>query len=386
MAQEQQPQEKTEEPSAKRLKEAREKGQVVRSRDFNATVILLVTSFGFLIFGHYLASHLVVMMRACFEFDASLLMTTAITFAHLSYLSQYGIKATLPLMIMILILSLATPLSIGGWTFSREVVRPKLSRLNPMKGLARIVSKKGLVEVVKSFLKFLLIGGVSILVLKLKLPGLLLLGNAPLEVAISEGTTTVIEAVAWIASSLLIIALLDVPFQLYEHHQQMRMSKQELKDEYKDTEGKPEVKSAIRRAQQAAARRRMMSEVPKADVILTNPTHYAVAISYKNKKRKAPVVVAKGKNLIAFQISSVAQKSKIPIICVPPLTRAIYFSTKLNKEIPRGLYIAVAQVLAYIFHLSDKERYDPKPSVLQDVLIPPDLARDIEDDLNDYDD
>jgi flagellar biosynthesis protein FlhB len=162
----------------------------------------------------------------------------------------------------------------------------------------------------------------------------------------------------------------------------MKMTKQELRDEYKETEGKPEVKSAIRRAQNEMARRRMMTEVPKADVVLTNPTHYAVAISYKNKKRNAPIVVAKGRDLIAFQINNVAQKSNIPIISVAPLARAIYFSTKLNKEIPRGLYIAVAQVLAYIFQLNNKQQYDHKPAVLQNVPIPPDLFREAEEELD----
>jgi flagellar biosynthetic protein FlhB len=180
---------------------------------------------------------------------------------------------------------------------------------------------------------------------------------------------------------LILIAAVDVPFQLYEHSKAMKMTKQELRDEYKETEGKPEIKSAIRRAQQEIARRRMMSEVPKADVILTNPTHYAVAISYKKKGNKAPVVVAKGKDLIAFQISKIAKTHKIPIISVPPLARAVFFSTKLNAEIPRGLYVAVAQVLAYVFQLKDRQRYDYKPEILQNVPIPPELVREAEEEI-----
>ena len=162
----------------------------------------------------------------------------------------------------------------------------------------------------------------------------------------------------------------------------MKMTKQELRDEYKETEGKPEVKSAIRRAQMEISRRRMMAEVPKADVVLTNPTHYAVAISYQKKGRGgAPTVVAKGKDLVAFQISNAAKSNNVPILSVPPLARALYFSTKLNREIPRGLYVAVAQVLAYIFQLRDKTRYDYKPAILQNVPIPPDLAREAKEEI-----
>ncbi|RUR08336.1 flagellar biosynthesis protein FlhB [Legionella sp. km772] len=382
MAEEDQAQEKTEEPSAKRLREAKEKGQVARSKDFNATLILLFTAMGFSMFGQKITNHLVTMMREAFEFNADLLTTTASTMERLYYLSQYGVKSILPLLIVIFVLSLAAPLLIGGWVFSKESLSPKFSRLNPLKGFARMVSVKGLMEMLKALLKVILVAAVSILVMKIEIPLLLALGNSPLEVAISEGTNIIVKSFAWISASLIVIALIDVPFQLYEHHKALKMTKQELKDEYKDTEGKPEVKGAIRRAQHEVARRRMMAEVPKADVVLTNPTHYAVAISYKNKKSKAPIVVAKGRDLIAFQINNEAQKNNVPIISVPPLARAIYFSTKLNKEIPRGLYIAVAQVLAYVFQLSDKQRYDHKPAILQDVPIPPELAKEAEEELD----
>lgn len=379
---EEQAQEKTEEPSAKRLKESREKGQIARSRDFNATLILLFTALSFLMFGQYLINHLVTMMRQSFEFNSDLLLTTSVAMERLYYLSQYGIKSMLPLLIVIFLLSLAAPIVIGGWIFSREALSPKMSRLNPASGFMRMVSLKGLVEMIKSLLKFVLVGGVSMLVLKIEVPLLLALANNPLETAISEGASIIIKSFAFISASLIVISLIDVPFQLYEHHKALKMTKQELVDEYKETEGKPEVKSAIRRAQHEMSRRRMMAEVPKADVILTNPTHYAVAISYQQKNRKAPVVVAKGKDLIAFQISNEALKNNVPIICVPPLARAIYFSTKLNKEIPKGLYTAVAQVLAYVFHLSNKQKYDHKPSLLQNVPIPPELMREEEEELN----
>lgn len=376
MAEEEQSQEKTEQPSAKRLKESREKGQVARSKDFNATVILLFTGVGFLVFGEHLSNQMAAMMRQAFEFDRQIILTPMIAIQHFVYLAKAGLWSLVPILVVIFLLSLSAPILMGGWVFSGQVLQPKFSRLSPLKGFKRMVSLKGFVEMVKSLFKFALVAVVAIVVLKSQVPALLSLANAPIETAIFSGAYILVKSFIFITASLILIAALDVPFQLYEHSKSMKMTKQELRDEYKETEGKPEVKSAIRRAQQELARRRMMNEVPKANVILTNPTHYAVAISYQQKGNRAPVVVAKGKDLIAFQISKVAKENKVPIISVPPLARAIYFSTKLNAEIPRGLYVAVAQVLAYIYQLRDKQRYDHKPDILQDLPIPPELARE----------
>jgi flagellar biosynthetic protein FlhB len=380
MAEEDSSQEKTEQPSAKRLKESREKGQVARSKDFNATVILLMTTLGFFVFGKQLSIQLASMMKWSFEFDRLVLLTPNMAFERLFFLATKGFWALVPFLVLVFIISLLAPLLVGGWIFSGQSLQPKFSRLNPLKGFKRMVSVKGFVEMIKAFLKFALVAGVSIIVLKMQIPKLLSLGNASLETAVMSGAVILLKSFLFICSSLILIAVIDVPFQLYEHSKSIKMTKQELKDEYKETEGKPEIKSAIRRAQHEIAKRRMMSEVPKADVILTNPTHYAVAISYKKNGKRAPVVLAKGKNLVAFQISKVANTHKIPIISVPPLARAVYFSTKINAEIPRGLYVAVAQVLAYIFQLRDKQRYDAKPEILQNVPIPPDLMREAEED------
>ncbi|CEG56475.1 flagellar biosynthesis protein FlhB [Legionella fallonii] len=380
MSEEDQAEDKTEQPSAKRLKESREKGQVARSKDFNATVILLFTAVGFLIFGKQLSLHLADMMRQSFEFDTRILITPSAVFPRLYLLAKSGILALWPILAVIFFLSLGAPLLMGGWVFSSQSLQPKMSRLNPLKGFKRMVSLKGFVEMFKSFFKFILVAGIAIVVLKAQVPSLLALSNAPLETAIINGGFIIVKSFLFISASLILIAAVDVPFQLYEHNKAIKMTKQELRDEYKETEGKPEVKSAIRRAQHEIAKRRMMNEIPKASVVLTNPTHYAVAISYQQKGHRAPVVVAKGKDLIAFQISKEAKNHNVPIISVPPLARAIYFSTKLNAEIPRGLYIAVAQVLAYVLQLRDKQRYDHKPEILQSVPIPPDLAREEEED------
>lgn len=381
MAEEEQAQEKTEQPSAKRLKESREKGQVARSKDFNATVMLLLTGVGFMVFGKQLSSHLAVMMRQAFEFDHQVILMPMIAVERLIYLAKAGLWALVPILLVIFFISLAAPILMGGWVFSAQVLQPKFSRMSLLKGLKRMVSLKGFVEMIKSFFKFVIIASVAIIVLKSQVPLLLSLAKAPIDTAISTGAYIIIESFVWVSAGLILIAAVDVPFQLYEHSKSMKMTKQELRDEYKETEGKPEIKSAIRRAQQELARRRMMAEVPKANVILTNPTHYAVAIRYKQKGNRAPVVVAKGKDLMAFQISKIAKENKVPILSVPPLARAIYFSTKLNAEVPRGLYVAVAQVLAYIFQLRDKQNYDYKPEILQNVPIPPDLAREADKDI-----
>ncbi len=368
--------EKTEQPSAKRLKEARQKGQVARSKDFNTTVALLFTAVGFLAFGKQLSDQLALMMRHSFEFDTDVIITPVVSLERLFFLAKMGFWALVPILIFIFVVSLAAPLVMGGWVFSVKVVQPKFSRLNIFQGLKRMVSLKNFVEMIKSFFKFVLVASVAVIVLKSQIPTLLSLAHVPIETAIASGALIVVKCFVLVAASLLLIAMIDVPFQLYEHNKNMKMTKQELRDEYKETEGKPEVKNAIRRAQQEIARRRMMTEIPTANVVLTNPTHYAVAIRYKEKGNKAPVVVAKGKDLVAFQINKVAKEHEIPIISVPPLARALYFSTKLNAEIPRGLYIAVAQVLAYVFQLRDKKRYDYKPEILQNVPIPPELVRE----------
>lgn len=381
MADNDQDQEKTEQPSPKRLKEAREKGQVARSKDLNATVILLFTGAAFLLFGRHLAAQFMVIMRQAFEFDSQVLTTTADVTYTFYFAAKTGFMAAMPLLVVILLLAIAAPLLMGGWVFSLEALSPKMSRLNLLKGLKRMVSLKSLVELFKSLAKFLLVATVSVLLLQWKFPALMSLATFSVQAAMSHGMGIVVLVFMILSASLLLIVALDVPFQLYEHHKQLKMTKQELKDEYKETEGKPEVKSQIRRAQQAIARRRMMSQIVNADVVLTNPTHFAVAIAYKQNGNRAPIVVAKGKDLMALQINRVAKAKQVPVLSIPPLARAIYFSTDLDEEIPHGLYVAVAQVLAYIFKLHDKTNYEAAPAILSDLPIPDELKRDVEDEL-----
>lgn len=386
MSEEDKSQEKTEEPTAKRQEDSRKKGQIARSKDFNATVILLSCAVGFLIFGKEFSHQLAAMMRQSFEFNEQTVLLPMLAVEQLFLSAKLGLIALVPVLIVIWIISLAAPLLMGGWIFSGEVLQPKMSRLNLLKGLGRMVSLKSFVEMMKAFFKFVIVASVSFVVLKAQIPMLLSLSHVPLETAIASGAGILVKSFLLISASLIVIAAVDVAYQLYEHNKNLKMTKQEIRDEYKESEGKPELKSAIRRAQQEISKRKMMTEIPKADVILTNPTHYAVALRYEQKGKKAPVLVAKGKDLMAFQITKIARDHKIPIISVPPLARSVYFSTKLNAEIPRGLYVAVAQVLAYVFQLSKNKRYGEyddvyKPEILQNVPIPADLVREAEEEL-----
>ncbi len=378
MAEEEQSQEKTEQPSAKRLKESREKGQVARSKDFNSLVILLFTGIGLYSCGEYMGARLTEILRQAFEFDSLTFLTPALLLKQTASMARLGLISVVPILLIIFLVSLFAPIMMGGWVFSGQSLSPKFSRLSPLKGFGRMVSVKGFMEMLKSMLKFVLIASLAVLVLKWEMPTLMRLAYASLEGAIATGLIILVQSFLMISAGLILIAVIDVPFQHYEHQKQLRMTKQELKDEYKETEGKPEVKSQIRRAQQDISRRRMMSEVPKASVVLTNPTHFAVAILYEEEGNRAPVVVAKGKDMIALQINKIAKAHNVPILTAPPLTRAVYFSTKLNQEIPRDLYLAIAQILAYIFQLKDKDDYDTEPEFVKQMPIPKGFQYDSE--------
>jgi len=376
MAEEEQSQEKTEQPSPKRLKEARDKGQVARSKDLNSLVILTLAGIGFWVSSGFIGRQLEYMMRRAFSFVPDDIKTPDHTIALLAAIVQIGVAAILPILLVIFILSLAAPILMGGWVFSTESIKPQASRMNPIKGFKRMVSLKGLMELAKSFAKFVLIASVAILVLKVQLGHFMSLAGMSLQPAIAKGLITVIQSFIVSASSIIIIAAIDVPFQIYEHQKQLKMTKQEMKDEFKETEGKPEVKAQIRKTQQAIAQRRMMSEVPQATVVLTNPTHYSVAIKYDQEGERAPYLVAKGKDVMALQIGRIAKDNKVPLLRIPTLARAIYFSTEVDDEIPQGLYVAVAQVLAYIYHLDDEVTDDEIPDRLKDLPIPDDLKQD----------
>ncbi len=371
-------QEKTEEPSAKRLNDAREKGQVPRSKEFTTVIVLIASAVALMFLGEGIIQSLSKVMTKSFSFNRKEIFDPAALADHFWFSLE---TISLPLGAFLAITALAAliaPTSIGGWNFSAKAFGVKPEKLDPLKGLKRILGPQGLIELVKALGKFILVGVISTLIIWGLRDRLLTLGNQEVEVAMSALGDIVIWGFLAISSSLILIALIDVPFQHWNHIRQLKMTKQELKDESKESDGNPEMKGRIRRMQIELSQQRMMQDVPQADVIITNPTHYAVAIRYDQAGNGAPTVVAKGSDLIAQQIRKVGDANEVPLLEAPPLTRAIYYSTEIGEEIPSGLYIAVAQVLAFVFQL---RRYNKqggsKPKLnTEDLPIPDELKRD----------
>jgi flagellar biosynthetic protein FlhB len=254
-------------------------------------------------------------------------------------------------MFLMTVVAIFTPLAIGGWAFSVEAMAFKTDRINPLNGFKRMFSSKGLMELIKAMAKFLVVSVVAVAFLWSKADDFLGLGAQSLALALYNGAWLIGISFLVVSSTLILIAAIDVPFQLWDHAQKLKMTLQEVRDELKDTEGKPEVKSKVRQVQQEMAQRRMMEAVPEADVIITNPTHYAVALKYDHDNMAAPLVLAMGKDLIALKIREIAAFHDIEIFEAPPLARALYANCKIDREIPSHLYFAVAQVLAFVFQL-----------------------------------
>jgi flagellar biosynthetic protein FlhB len=375
---EEQGQEKTEEPTAKKLGKAREKGQVPRSTELNTVMVLVASAAAMFILGERIIRSLGDVMKHGMSlsakeiFDPGLMM---LHFLHSLEMMAFDLGSFLAITV---IAAIVAPASIGGWNFAVQAFTPKPSKLNPLSGLKRIFGPQGLIELTKALAKFILIGTIATVILWGIRDQLLTLGKQEVEVAMAELAYLVLWVFFALAASLILIALIDVPFQKWNYTRQLKMTKQEVKDEGKESEGSPEVKGRIRRVQMEMSLQRMMQDVPKADVIITNPTHYAVALQYDQAGAGAPVVIAKGADLVAQQIRTVGETNEIPVLSAPPLTRAIYFSTELGQEIPAGLYIAVAQVLAFVFQMRRfKTRGGNKPHLnLEDLTIPDELKRD----------
>jgi len=366
-------QEKTEQATPKRLDEAKEKGQVSRSRELSTMAVLMVGASCLLIFGNAIINTLLLIMRDGFVINRAELFNNKSILIALADAGGDALLGLTPLLISLFVIALTAPLVIGGWVFSIQAMSFKWEKLDPIKGMKRVIGVRGLMELVKALAKFLLIGGLAVLLLWLKIDELILLGHNGLRTGLVETGTIIIWVFLVLSASTIIIAAVDIPFQIWEHSKQLKMSKQELKDEMKETEGKPEVKSHIREMQQQLANQRMLEQVPKADVIITNPTHYAVALRYQQQEMGAPRVVAKGVDHMAQRIRLVADQHSITLYSAPLLARALYFTTRIDQEIPAGLYLAVAQILAYIYQLRSS-REDPEknltPTAPKDLPIP----------------
>ncbi len=271
---------------------------------------------------------------------------------HLSASVLEAAIAVSPVLIALVIAAIFGPLALGGWMFSGKSLMPKLSRISPLAGFKRMFGVKSLVELLKSWLKvFLIVGCVIMLFLSLQ-GSVLFLNREPTEQAIMHAVDLIMTGALWLALVTLLVSIVDVPFQIYEFTKKMKMSLQEVKDEHKNTEGKPEIKQRVRRLQYEMSQRRMMGDVPDADVIITNPTHYAVALKYSSDGMAAPILVAKGADEVALKIREIAKHHNVPVIESPALARSVYAYTQIGKEIPEGLYVAIAQVLAYVYQLN----------------------------------
>jgi flagellar biosynthetic protein FlhB len=370
-------QERTEQPTPKRLREAREKGQVARSRELNTTLVLLAGGGALLIMGGGIYRGLREILERSFTLEREVIFEPQSMHSMLQIQLTDGVLMLLPLFGILLVSAVAGPLSMGGGGFSGQAMAPKWSKLDPIAGLKRIFSWQGLMEFGKTLIKFVLItalGGALLWMLSGSLMGL---GYQPLEKGVIHGAYLVGWTFLVLAASMILVALVDVPFQLWNHHKQLRMTKQQIKDEFKETEGKPEVKSRIRQTQQEMARRRMMAAVPHADVVVTNPTHFAVALKYDQNAMKAPRVVAKGADLVAAEIRERARAAGVLLFSAPPLARALYFSTRIDQEVPAGLYVAVAHVLAYVYQLraAGKDSAARRPEPPTELPVPEDFLR-----------
>ena len=355
-------QEKTEQATPKRLEEARNKGQVPRSRELTTMAMLLMAALSMSLMGGHMIEQLGQLMHHGLEVERAKVFDRWAAIEILG--STIGDAALLitPFLLVMVVTAFAAPVALGGWAFSAEALSFKPGKIDPIQGMKRLFNTRGLVETVKALAKFLLIGSVGAGLLWHHLPELMALGRESVTSGLAHAGSILSHAFIILSASLLLIAAIDVPFQLWDHAKNMKMTRQEVRDENKNTEGKPEVKSRIRQLQREVAQRRMMEEIPRADVVITNPEHYAVALRYDADRMAAPVVVAKGVELVASQIRTVAVANKVPLYEAPPLARALYYSTEINAEVPAGLYLAVAQILAYVFQLKASVHGGPIPS------------------------
>ncbi|MGM0703534.1 MAG: flagellar biosynthesis protein FlhB [Pseudomonadota bacterium] len=375
MADESSDQEKTEEPTPRRLEKAREEGQVARSRELTTFLMLLGGVVGMWSMGGLLYDQLGTVMEQAFLFERRQAFDTGPMLAKVLELGQRTLVAMLPLFLLLALIALVAPALLGGWLISAKSLKPQLGKLNPIKGLKRMLGTQALVEFAKAVAKSVLVGGVGMGFLYLKRYEYLAL----LDMSTTQGLATALmlaaQACGLMVLTLLVVILIDVPYQLWSHTKKLRMSKEEVKREHKESEGDPHVKARIRSQQQAMARGRMMSQVPEADVVITNPTHYAVALKYDEARMGAPRVVAKGADAVAARIRDLGAESGVPLLEAAPLARALYHHVDLDSEIPLDLYTAVAEVLAWAFRLKHvNDEGGDVPPTPDNLPVPPSMA------------
>lgn len=366
-------QERTEQATPKRREDARRRGQVARSRELNIAAVLMSGSLVFLAAQPHFAGALANLMRRGLDIERAALDDPGIMMSALADAGVGILLAFAPLLAVLAIAAVGGAVAIGGWIFSAQPIVPQWSRIDPVQGLRRIFSARGLVEVAKALAKALLIGGLAIAYMAWTQDGVVNLGLAPLPAALRDTGILLLMTLLVSSAGMLLIGVADAPFQVWNHNRQLRMSRQEIREELKETEGRPELKSRIRNLQQQLANRRMLREVPRADVVVTNPTHFAVALRYDERRMRAPVVIAKGVDLMAERIRTIAVQNRVALFEAPLLARALYWTTNLGQEIPAQLYLAVAQVLTYVYRLKAAVQHGApwpqRPAVEVDVNL-----------------
>ena len=362
--------ERTEEASSRRLEQAREEGQVPQSRELAAFMVLLASVAGFWSFGDWFSHHAAGIFRKGLSFGRDAAFDGNAMTNSFAALSWDALLLTAPLFLLCIAGAVATPFLIGGAVFSPKALAFDFSRLDPQKGLGRIFSTQGVAEMVKAILKALLVGFTIYWVVRHEEGKIFALLAQPIESALVNFAGMLLFAAMALVAGVALIAAIDVPFQLWQYHSKMRMTKEEVRQESKESEGDPQMKAQIRRQQRELAKQRMMTEVPKADVVVTNPTHFAVALKYDSKNMSAPQVVAKGMNLVAQKIRELAAENGVPLLEAPPLARALYRHSDIGDQVPAQLYTAVAEVMAYVYQLQQflaggaGSLQEPQPPVL----------------------
>jgi len=360
-------QERTERPTPKRLEEARKKGQVPRSVDLSSAGVMITAAAMLYVLGDSLGGGLADMMRDGLSVRGAEVTDPDRLIPILAREFTVALWAIAPIFAATIVAALLSPLLTGGWNFSAEALTPKFERLDPVAGIGRMFSTRTLVELVKGIAKFSLVGLIAYVVLRRDAAQLLSLGSIATSQGIVAAGALCAEALLALVCALVVIAAIDVPYQLWRHADDLKMSRDEIRREMKESEGSPEIKGRIRSLQQAMARNRMMQDVPLADVVVTNPTHFAVALRYDDSKMRAPIVVAKGADLVAARIREIATEHEVPLVEAPPLARALHGSVDIGHEVPAELYVVVAQVLTYVYQLRaarDTGAAPPSPPVL----------------------
>jgi flagellar biosynthetic protein FlhB len=363
---------KTEDPTAKKLSKAREDGQVARSSELPAAVIVIGSLVMLLMSGGWLVSRMAQIFANGFVFDRTTIDKPLLLPAVFGDQMLASFITVMPIMVFTVIAAIVASGVTGGYLFSLGAVAPKGSKLSLMSGLKRIFGTHALVELGKAILKFTLVATVLWWSLMSNMDSLIQMGRMGLEPALTAAAVMIMKSTLWVALSLAVIALIDIPYQKYAFTKKMRMTKQEVKDEYKQMEGSPEVKAQIRRRQREMANSRMMARIKDADVVITNPEHFAVALEYDPTGDGAPIMVAKGSDHMAKLIREEAKAHGVYLFEAPPLARAIYFTTEVEQQVPEDLYHAVAQVIAYVFSLEAASPMNP-PQAKPRVKVPPSM-------------